>query len=102
MLRRVALVHTDVSEKLRASIIRVTRIGEIGTMLAVRNIYLSSVRRLQVTPNVVSSSPILVTLMTEALNSSETSTLTRDTRRNIPEDRNLKCYRNRNSIRNGF
>jgi hypothetical protein len=29
MLRRVALVRTDVSEELRASIIRVTRIGEL-------------------------------------------------------------------------
>jgi hypothetical protein len=31
MLCRVALVGTDVSEKRRASIIRVTRIGELGT-----------------------------------------------------------------------
>jgi hypothetical protein len=31
MLRRVALVRTDVSEELSASIIRVTRIGELGT-----------------------------------------------------------------------
>jgi hypothetical protein len=35
MLRRVALVRTDVSEKLRASIIRVTRLGELRTTLAV-------------------------------------------------------------------
>jgi hypothetical protein len=35
MLRRVALVRTDVSEGLSVSIIRVTRIGEIGTTLAV-------------------------------------------------------------------
>jgi hypothetical protein len=35
MLRRVALVRTDVSEELRASFIRVTRIGELGTTLAV-------------------------------------------------------------------
>jgi hypothetical protein len=33
MLRRVALVRTDVSEELSASFIRVTRIGELGTML---------------------------------------------------------------------
>jgi hypothetical protein len=31
MLRRVALKRTDVSEELRAYIIRVTRIGELGT-----------------------------------------------------------------------
>jgi hypothetical protein len=35
MLRRVALVRTDVSEELSASFIRVTRIGEQGTTLAV-------------------------------------------------------------------
>jgi hypothetical protein len=35
MLRRVALVRTDVSEELSASFIRVTRIGELVTTLAV-------------------------------------------------------------------
>jgi hypothetical protein len=34
MLRRVALIRTDVSEELSASSIRVTRIGELGTTLA--------------------------------------------------------------------
>jgi hypothetical protein len=34
MLRLVALVRTDVSEERSASIIRVTRIGELGTTLA--------------------------------------------------------------------
>jgi hypothetical protein len=34
-LRRVNLVQTDVSEERNASIIRVTRISELGTMLAV-------------------------------------------------------------------
>jgi hypothetical protein len=34
-LSRVALVRTDVSEELSASIIRVTRIGELETTLAV-------------------------------------------------------------------
>jgi hypothetical protein len=35
MLRRVALVGTDIWEELRASFIRVTRIGELETTLAV-------------------------------------------------------------------
>jgi hypothetical protein len=35
MLRHVTLVRGDVSEELRAYIIRVTRIGELGTTLAV-------------------------------------------------------------------
>jgi hypothetical protein len=35
MLRRVALVRTGVSEGLSASFIMVTRIGELGTTLAV-------------------------------------------------------------------
>jgi hypothetical protein len=40
MLRRVALLTTDVSEELSASIIRVTRIGELGTTLAVTSKFL--------------------------------------------------------------
>jgi hypothetical protein len=71
MVRRVALVRTDVSEELSAFFIRV--------------IFLRSVRLL-VRASVVPSSPILVALMKEALSSSRTSVLTRATWRNTPED----------------
>jgi hypothetical protein len=93
MLRLVGLVGTDVSEELSASFIRVARIGELGTTLAVT----SNRRTLQRN----SSSPILVTPMKEALRFSETSVLARATLRNIPEDtiphshrrENLKSYK---------
>jgi hypothetical protein len=37
MLRRAALVRTDISEELNVSIIRVTRIDELGTLAVTSN-----------------------------------------------------------------
>jgi hypothetical protein len=70
-----------------ASFIRVTKIGQLGTALAVTSrrcklpvtSFLCSLLRLLIYANVFPSSPILVTLIMEAIRSSETPVLTRAT-----------------------
>jgi hypothetical protein len=59
-------------------------------------VFLLSVLRLLVTISLVSSSRILVTLIKEAISSSETAVLTRATRRNSPEDEFLHSHRRGN------
>jgi hypothetical protein len=91
MLLRVALVRIDISEECGSSIMRVTRIGELGTTLAVisNRSALGIPLQLLVTANVVHSSLTLVILMMDAICSSEISVLTRATRRNICKDGNI-------------
>jgi hypothetical protein len=110
MLRRVALVRSDISYERSTSIIRVTTIGELDT-IAITNdrrtqrrnaiiyyyyyyllilVFLLSVRQLLLTAK-MPSSPIILTLMMEVPRSSEMSVLTRTTRRSISEDGILNC-----------
>jgi hypothetical protein len=73
-----ALVRTDVSEERIASIIRV---------------FLRGVLQLLVIANIVPSSLILSTMLMEELRSTETSVLTRTTRRHIPKHCILHSHR---------
>jgi hypothetical protein len=78
MLRRVAVVRTDVSEERMASIIRLLQF--------------------LVTAYAVPSSPILVTLVMEGIRSSETSVLTRATRHHIA-DNGIRHSRRRETLK---
>jgi hypothetical protein len=68
MLRGVVLLRTDVLEERSASNIKVTRIAALLVTVD------------------APSSPILITVMIEALRSSEMSVFTKATQRNVPKD----------------
>jgi hypothetical protein len=77
VLRRVAIVRTDVSGERSAFIIKVIRIGQLGTTLTVDSNQRTMRRNIMlVIANFVPSSPILVILMMEGLRFSKTSVLT--------------------------
>jgi hypothetical protein len=103
ILRLVALVRTDVSEEIIASIISVIRIGALVPMLAItsnrralrRNTKIETVKlllflrsgfQLLVIVNVVLSSLILFTLMIVVILSSGACVPIRVTQGHIPED----------------
>jgi hypothetical protein len=109
MLRYVTRAKTDVSEVPSPYIIKVKRISELGTTLAITsnrrtmrrnsmNFYAfrRSVRRLLVTANVVLCSSILVILMIEASHSSEASILRRGTWHNVQENDIIHSHRREN------
>jgi hypothetical protein len=73
----VALVRSDISEELIALV------------------FLRTVLQLRVIANIAPRPPILFTLMME-IRSSETSVLTRATRRHIPENGVLRSHRREN------
>jgi hypothetical protein len=81
-------------ERIR-SIIRLTRIDELGTTLAVTSNWRTRTSLL-ITANVVRSSPFLFTLMMEVINLSESSVHTRATRRNTPQYVILHSHRRDN------
>jgi hypothetical protein len=68
-------------------------VGKFCVRLFRINRFLRIIFRLLVTANLVPNSPILVTLMTEAIRSSWTLVRTRSTRRNIAEDGILHSHR---------
>jgi hypothetical protein len=71
----VALVRKDVSEELSASFIRVTRIGELGTLAVATDARCEEIQNYTFSKlyffaaNLVPSSQILLTVMKEALSS---------------------------------
>jgi hypothetical protein len=99
MLCHVAILRTDISEERSASIIRVTRIGHLGTLAVISNwrklwinkcidiyvVFLCGMRQLLVTAN-GPSSPVLVSLMMKVPFSSETSVPMRAIRLNVPAE----------------
>jgi hypothetical protein len=70
--------------------------GRVNNNFSSNIIFPRSVLRLLITANILPSSQLLATLLMEAIFSTKTSVLTREARRNIPQDDILHSNRSEN------
>jgi hypothetical protein len=79
ILRRVALVRTDISEELSASIISVARIGELGTLASSETLVLTRETRRNIPEDGILHLKLLSTAPSDIRNYQETTICARGT-----------------------